>query len=126
MFHPVVQRVRVLNAHLAEAVTRGVGTMACAYVFTALSLVSLPGAIKTHDVVVIVGWIAQTFLQLVLLSILMVGQKAGNDWLASTMRETHDAVLGEVAGVAELVADLHAKHDATAVKVDALHEQITD
>jgi len=48
--------------------------MWCAYIFAALALISLPSALKTGDVVVIVGWIAQTFLQLVLLSIIMVGQ----------------------------------------------------
>lgn len=119
-------RVRAFNAWLAELVTRGVGTMWCAYAFAALTLVSLPGALTTGDPVVIVGWIAQTFLQLVLLSVLMVGQQRSADWLAATLRETHDAVLGEVAGVAELVADLHAKQTATAAKVEALHDRLSD
>lgn len=55
-------------------ITRAVGTMVCAVVFFGLSLVSLPAAIKSHDLIIIVGWIAQTFLQLVLLPIIMVGQ----------------------------------------------------
>jgi len=55
-------------------ITNGVGTMVCAIVFACLSLVSLPSALKSHNLIIIVGWIAQTFLQLVLLPIIMVGQ----------------------------------------------------
>jgi hypothetical protein len=59
----------------AEAVliTRSVGTMACAYVFGLIALISLPNAISGGRATLI-SWIAQTFLQLVLLSIIMVGQ----------------------------------------------------
>ncbi|MBN3811896.1 hypothetical protein G3N97_22750 [Paraburkholderia sp. Ac-20347] len=48
--------------------------MWCAYVFAAIALVSLPSAIQS-GVSALVAWIAQTFLQLVLLSVIMVGQK---------------------------------------------------
>ena len=48
--------------------------MWCAYAFAILALISLPDAIKTGTATLI-AWIAQTFLQLVLLSIIMVGQK---------------------------------------------------
>jgi len=47
--------------------------MACAYVFGAIALISLPNAINAGRAALI-SWIAQTFLQLVLLSIIMVGQ----------------------------------------------------
>jgi hypothetical protein len=66
--------VEGFNAKLALVITRSVGTMACAYVFAAIALISLPAAINSGQVIVIVAWIAQTFLQLVLLSIIMVGQ----------------------------------------------------
>ena len=55
-------------------ITRAVGTMITAILFTVLALISLPAALKTHDKIIIVAWIAQTFLQLVLLPIIMVGQ----------------------------------------------------
>ncbi|NLP63339.1 hypothetical protein NH14_019640 [Paraburkholderia sacchari] len=48
--------------------------MWCAYVFAAIALVSLPSAIQS-GVSALVAWLAQTFLQLVLLSVIMVGQK---------------------------------------------------
>lgn len=68
-----VRRPGGFNERLALAVTRGVGTMTCAYAFAALALVSLPASVATGDPLVIVSWIAQTFLQLVLLSVLMIG-----------------------------------------------------
>src|ERR1039457_468875 len=62
------------NGWLAVRITNGVATMWCAYAFTILAMISLPEAIKTGTAALI-SWIAQTFLQLVLLSIIMVGQK---------------------------------------------------
>ena len=62
------------NGWLALKITNSVGTMWCAYAFAILALISLPEAIKSGTAALI-AWIAQTFLQLVLLSIIMVGQK---------------------------------------------------
>lgn len=55
-------------------ITSAVGTMACAGVFAVIALISLPSALRTGSVIIIVAWVAQTFLQLVLLPLLMVGQ----------------------------------------------------
>ena len=66
------------NEWLALKITNGVGNMWTAYVFAALALISLPAAIASHDALVIVSWLAQTFLQLVLLPIIMVGQNVAN------------------------------------------------
>lgn len=63
-----------LNQRLGLAITKRVGTMWAAYIFFALTLISLPAVIMKGDLVLIVGWIAQTFLQLVLLPIIIVGQ----------------------------------------------------
>jgi hypothetical protein len=62
------------NGWLANLITNAVGTMWCAYAFAALALVSLPAAIR-GGTATLIAWIAQTFLQLVLLSVIMVGQK---------------------------------------------------
>jgi hypothetical protein len=62
------------NNKLAVKITNVVGTMWCAYAFAILALISLPEAVKSGTSALI-AWIAQTFLQLVLLSIIMVGQK---------------------------------------------------
>src|ERR1700680_1550817 len=85
-----------VNAALAVKITSGVGTMWCAYAFAALAFVSLPSAIRSGDPVTIVSWISQTFLQLVLLSIIMVGQNvlaAATDKRAEATYEDADAVL---------------------------------
>ena len=62
------------NGRLAIIITSAVGTMWCAYVFAIIALISLPQAIQ-GGVATLVAWVAQTFLQLVLLSVIMVGQK---------------------------------------------------
>jgi len=81
--------VEGFNAKVAVLVTGAVGTMACAYLFTLIALVSLPAILIEANVltksdvptfltkpglILIVAWVAQTFIQLVLLSIIMVGQ----------------------------------------------------
>lgn len=63
-----------LNGRLAVFITGLVGTMWCAYLFAAIALISLPAAIR-GGTAPLVSWVAQTFLQLVLLSVIMVGQK---------------------------------------------------
>jgi hypothetical protein len=101
-----VKEVEGFNAKFAVIITSGVGTMACAYAFALLAFVSLPAiliqanVLKKSDVpvfftkpglILIVSWIAQTFLQLVLLSIILVGQRvqsAASD--ARAMKEFED------------------------------------
>ena len=63
-----------LNGRIAVLITNTVGTMWCAYVFAGIALISLPAAIQ-GGVATLIAWVAQTFLQLVLLSVIMVGQK---------------------------------------------------
>lgn len=71
-------------------ITNAVATMVCAIVFALVALISLPAALKTHSLIVIVGWIAQTFLQLVLLSIIMVGQKLQSDKVKKHIDKSHN------------------------------------
>jgi hypothetical protein len=63
-----------INGKIGVFITSVVGTMWAAYLFTILALVSLPGAMTSGNSVIIVAWIAQTFLQLVLLPVIIVGQ----------------------------------------------------
>jgi hypothetical protein len=62
------------NGKIAVIITKMVSTMWCAYLFAGIALISLPSAIG-GGTATLVSWIAQTFLQLVLLSVIMVGQK---------------------------------------------------
>jgi len=102
------------NLGLAQKITSGVATMWCAYLFAAIALISLPKAIQSGDSIVIISWVAQTFLQLVLLSIIMVGQKVQSQSVEKTINETHTASLAEfelakeARGVAHAeIAELH-------------------
>jgi hypothetical protein len=73
-WHRLDNKFVKFNRSLALRITAAVGTMAMAYVFAVIALISLPAAIGSKNVITIVSWVAQTFLQLVLLSIIIVGQ----------------------------------------------------
>jgi hypothetical protein len=62
------------NAWLAVRITKIVGTMYCAYLFSLIALVALPSAIQQGSATVLVNWVSSNFLQLVLLPIIIVGQ----------------------------------------------------
>ena len=65
------------NSWLAVHITRAVGTMWAAYLFVLIALVSFPEALKAFlrgDTVVGIAWLSQSFLQLILLPIIIVGQ----------------------------------------------------
>jgi hypothetical protein len=83
------------NGRLAVIITKLVGTMWCAYIFAAIASISLPAAIR-GGTATLVSWVAQTFLQLVLLSVIMVGQKvaaAASDKQALQTYEDTEALL---------------------------------
>ncbi len=99
------------NKKLAVGITSTVGTMTSAYIFTVLSLVSLPavlsdvspktfGSIFPHwlvsaSLILLIAWIAQTFLQLVLLPVIIVGQnvqaEASDARAGKTFEDVEDA-----------------------------------
>jgi hypothetical protein len=81
-----VQRADGINAKIAVFLTNVVGSMWCAYVFAVIALIGLPAALKPSGEGII-AWIAQTFLQLVLLSVIMVGQNVQS--VASDVRSQH-------------------------------------
>jgi DNA integrity scanning protein DisA with diadenylate cyclase activity len=72
----------------AAIIVRAVATMWCALFFAALALVALPSALHTGTLAV-VSWISQTFIQLVMLSIIMVGQRQ----LDSANSERHTEIV---------------------------------
>ena len=95
------------NAKVGLKITLVVGTMWAAYVFTVITLISAPTAFKSGAPLIIVGWIAQTFLQLVLLSIIIVGQKVSaeaSDERALNTYNDAEAVLHEAIQIQEHLA----------------------
>jgi hypothetical protein len=107
------------NAKFAVLITRLVGTMWCAYLFTIIALLGLSPALKPGGEGLI-AWIAQTFLQLVLLSVIMVGQNVQS--IASDKRAEgtyDDAVeildrldVSTKGGIADLKVALEQRIDA--------------
>jgi hypothetical protein len=72
-----IKAIDRFNNAFATIITKGVGTMWCAYAFGIFDLLALPTAIN-GGIYGIVQWVASFFLQLVLLSIIMVGQNLQN------------------------------------------------
>lgn len=101
-----------INGKIGLAITLGVGTMWCAYVFGLIALVSLPDTLKQVGLsigftlgagtILLVAWISQAFLQLVLLPVIIVGQniqaKAADKRAESTYKDA-EAVLHEATQI---------------------------
>ena len=115
--HTIARELSGFNGKFAVLITNGVGTMWCAYIFAALALISLPDAIKAGTAALI-AWIAQTFLQLVLLSIIMVGQKvaaAASDKQAYQTYKDAEALL-------EISNDIHTLIKTNNDLTEAIHQ----
>jgi hypothetical protein len=86
------------NDALAVGITKAVGSMWAAYLFVLIALVSLPQALHAFlsgDTVTGVSWVSQSFIQLVLLPVILVGQRviaAAQDARAETDHETLTAL----------------------------------
>lgn len=75
-----------LNDWLALKITKSVGSMWAAYLFCCIALISVEAAFSSGNPILIINWISQSFLQLVLLPIILVGQNL----LAQRHDETQD------------------------------------
>ncbi len=114
-------RVAHFNARLGLAITEGVGTMWSAYAFCVLALLSLPAVLSAFNsfsntfphwminvsLIALIAWVAQTFLQLVLLPIIIVGQniqsKAADARADATYKDA-EAVLHEAEEIQDHLA----------------------
>ena len=88
MFEKAKEEANSFNDKLAVRITNVVGTMWCAYAFACLALISFPAALQAGTAT-LVAWFAQTFLQLVLLSIIMVGQKVAAEKSDKQLEQTY-------------------------------------
>lgn len=99
------------NGRVALALTTAVGTMWCAYAFAVLALVVLPEALH-GGLLTSVQWVSQTFIQLVMLSVIMVGQaiigKASDQRAEMTYKDA-EATFHEAE---QIQAHLKAQDDA--------------
>jgi len=114
------------NGKIGLFLTTIVGTMWTAYLFTILALVSFPSAMRTGNIIIMVAWIAQTFLQLVLLPIIIVGQnilgKAADKRADQTYKDA-EAILHECL---QIQAHLAAQDDAQSKQIAELRQLISE
>jgi hypothetical protein len=108
------------NARFGLWITLIVGTMWCAYLFTVLALFALPDAIRQGTYFIVV-WLSSSFLQLVLLPIIIVGQniqaKAADKRSEETYKDA-EAVLKESE---EIQKHLLAQDQAISSILERLH-----
>jgi Protein of unknown function (DUF1003) len=108
-----------LNARFGLMITLIVGTMWTAYLFTGLALFALPDAIKQGTYFIVV-WLSSSFLELVLLPIIIVGQniqaKAADKRAEETYKDA-EAVLKEAE---EIQKHLLAQDEAISAIVERL------
>jgi hypothetical protein len=111
------------NKWLAIKVTGAVGSMTCAYVFSLLALISLPAILSAFKVfhatfpswlvkaslIALVSWVAQTYIQLVLLSVIIVGQ--------NVQSEAADARATKTFEDTEIVVDRLDEHTVGGIKL---------
>jgi Protein of unknown function (DUF1003) len=112
-----------LNAKFGLRITLVVGTMWCAYIFTVLALFALPDAIKQGTYFIIV-WLSSSFLQLVLLPIIIVGQNiqaAASDKRAEETYKDAEAVLKEAE---EIQKHLLAQDEVITAIMDRLEKMV--
>lgn len=91
---PAATRYQRFNKAAAVWITDKVGTMTCTWIFCVIALLSLPAVLTTASIIpanalptvvtrastiALISWIAQTFLQLVLLPAIMVGQNVQSE-----------------------------------------------
>ena len=107
------------NGRLAILITNSVGTMWCAYVFGIIALISLPEAIQAGTAA-LVAWVAQTFLQLVLLSVIMVGQKVAAQASDKQALQTYQ----DAEALLKIQDDVHRLVKINASLTQEIHEMI--
>jgi hypothetical protein len=112
---PKVDDERVgLNGRIGLLITTLVGTMICAYVFAGIAFISLPSAIRSHNLTILIAWVSSNFLQLILLPVIIVGQNLqakASDKRADQTYKDAEAVLHEAI---EIQKHLRAQDDVLA------------
>jgi hypothetical protein len=116
-------KIARLNSKIGLRITLIVGTMWTAYLFTLLALVSAPSAFKSGNTIIIVGWVAQTFLQLVLLPIIIVGQNVQAAAADQRAQATYDDASAVLAEAKQIQAHLIEQDKAISQILTQLHQR---
>ena len=128
--HRMESAYQRFNKKAALVITNSVGTMTCTWLFCVLALLSLPAVLSAFSafsgwfpewmirasIIALVAWVAQTFIQLVLLPTIIVGQNLQNeasDVRAAKTFEDVERVLDRLdtrtqGGITEILEAVHA------------------
>ena len=131
-----------INKRIAVGLTKRVGTMWTAYSFAVLAIIGLFAilGLLTPIVALLVAWLSQTFIQLVLLPIIMVGQNVlGHhaELLAEEQYNTTKKTYADIesimkhlddqdALILEIVQKLEAQNDLILKIVQKLDARMSD
>jgi hypothetical protein len=99
-----------LNAKVGLRITVIVGTMWAAYVFAAIAFISLPDNI--HSTQLLILWISSSFLQLVLLPVIIVGQNIQAKAADKRSEATYNDAAAVLEEAKQIQAHLLAQDDA--------------
>lgn len=105
------QEMQGLNDRIALTLTRGVGSMPVAYSFVVLALIGLLAILGLLPPIValLVAWFSQTFIQLVLLPVIMVGQNVLNRKQELQNEEAYQATLKSYHDIEQIMQHLDAQ-----------------
>lgn len=100
LLHTAEQAAEGINTKIAIKLTNSVGTMWTAYAFALIAVIGLFGILNLFNPIValLVAWASQTFIQLTLLPVIMVGQNVlgrkaelqADEQFRTTMSTYHD------------------------------------
>lgn len=108
-----------INTWLAVKITKAVGTMECAYIFALLAVWGGFG-VDWHNSLQIVQWVSQTFLQLVLLSIIMVGQGLLGSASEKRAQEDHEKIIVQF----EEIKQIHNLNKQSIEEIKEMHKDL--
>lgn len=116
--------IREFNEKFAVWSATRVATMTCAYIFAIIALVALPQAVSDSfstgfHPLPLVTWLSQSFLQLVLLSIVMVGQAIQSRTTEQRAAEQYDAIM-------EILTDMRVEHAERHEILESVHCIVQD
>lgn len=100
-----------INAKIAVFLTRVVGSMPTAYAFVVLAIIGLLAILGVFPslVALLVAWGSQTLLQLVLLSVIMVGQNVLNRHSELLAEEQYHTTQKSFHDIEQIVKHLDAQ-----------------
>lgn len=98
-----------INDKIAVVLTNGVSTMWCAYGFAIIAIIGFPGFRATPTQWV--QWVSQTLIQLVMLSVIMVGQKVNGRHQERQAEESYQATLKSFHDIEQIMQHLSAQDD---------------